>query len=232
MTRLMLTLCLPLLAASTLCTEAQAQERVLLQEIMPELVGSPLGELDIAPAPTLGSTLVVRKSEVLRALAQAGVSAKDLNIPRATRITRAIDDVSSEKLSAEAHEALTSATAPCELRDARFPPGVRLATGPREFHAEFTNGLRNGSISGAVVVENGGRSTRVPVMVRLVCPPPEVKAGMQVTAIAVIGHVSASAPAEARQPGRVGEVIRITNRATGANLRARVVDARTVEVLP
>jgi flagella basal body P-ring formation protein FlgA len=59
-----------------------------------------------------------------------------------------------------------------------------------------------------------------------------VNAGMQVTALAVVGHVTASAPAEARQPGRVGEVIRITNRATGTALRARVLDARTVEVVP
>jgi flagella basal body P-ring formation protein FlgA len=47
-----------------------------------------------------------------------------------------------------------------------------------------------------------------------------------------VGHVKATAPAEARQPGRVGEIIRVTNRATGASLRARVLDARTVEVVP
>jgi flagella basal body P-ring formation protein FlgA len=48
----------------------------------------------------------------------------------------------------------------------------------------------------------------------------------------VIGSVRASAPAEAKQPGRVGEIIRVTNRATGAALRARVIDAQTCEVVP
>jgi flagella basal body P-ring formation protein FlgA len=44
--------------------------------------------------------------------------------------------------------------------------------------------------------------------------------------------VKATAPAEARQPGRRGDIIRITNRATGASLRGRIIDAHTVEVMP
>ncbi|HEX4351337.1 MAG TPA: flagella basal body P-ring formation protein FlgA, partial [Polyangiales bacterium] len=148
------------------------------------------------------------------------------------RVTRAIDIVSSESLVDQAHEALSSAAAPCELRDARVPAEVRLAAGPREFRAEFPSGLRNGSVTGSLFVETGSQSARVPVVVRLACPPPEVSAGMQITARAVIGDVVASAPAEARQPGRIGEVIRITNRITGAALRGRVIDAHTVEVVP
>jgi hypothetical protein len=232
MTRWMWMLTLPLMAASASASRAHAEDRVLLQEVMPELMDTPLGAVDVAPAPALGATLVVYKSDVQRALLQAGLNAKSLKIPHTVRVTRELNHVSREELADQAREALSLATAPCELRDARFPAEVRLAAGPREFHAEFSNGLRNGSVTGTVVVESGGQSARVPVVVHLACPPPDISPGTQVTARAVVGQVTASAPAEARQPGRIGEIIRITNRATGANLRARVVDAHTVEVVP
>src|ERR1700759_1597287 len=82
MTRSMLLLCLPLLAANV----ARADDRVLLQEVMPELAGTALGALDIAPAPPLGATLVVRRAEVQRALSKAGLSSKDLSIPHSMRV--------------------------------------------------------------------------------------------------------------------------------------------------
>jgi hypothetical protein len=232
MTRWMWMLTLPLLAASASAAPARAEDRVLLQEVMPELMDTPLGALDVAPAPALGATRVVYKSDVQRALLQAGLSAKRLKIPRAVRVTRELNSVSREELADQARAALSLATAPCELRDARFPAEVQLTAGPREFHAEFSNGLRDGSVAGTVVVESGGQSARVPVVVHLVCPPPDVSPGTQVTARALVGQVTASASAEARQPGRIGEIIRITNRATGASLRARVVDAHTVDVVP
>jgi flagella basal body P-ring formation protein FlgA len=72
----------------------------------------------------------------------------------------------------------------------------------------------------------------VPVIASLSCPPPEVAAGAQLIAVAQVGPVKATAPAEARQTGRVGEIIRITNRATGASLRARIINSRTVEIVP
>jgi hypothetical protein len=209
-----------------------ADDRVLLQEVMPDLAGTPLGAVDVAPAPSPGTSLSVRRSDVLRALAQAGLGSQGLQIPRMVKVTREVASVPSAAFAELARNAVTEATAPCDLHDARYPNDVRLASGPRTFRAEFSNGLRNGSSTGSVIVESGGRSVRVPVVVRLTCPPPEIAAGSQVTAVAVVGHVRASAPAEARQPGRTGEIIRITNRATGASLRARVVDSRTVEVVP
>jgi hypothetical protein len=224
----MLSLSLLLSAASVV----HAQERILLQEVMPELAGSPLGVIDVAPAPAIGASLVVRKSDVLRALLQAGAVPKGLNIPRSVRITRDVKVMSRDQLTLQTQETLLQAAAPCQVRDVHFPSEVRVASGPAVFRAEFTNGLRNGPVSGAVFVEAGGVSTRVPLMATLQCPPPDISAGTQVTALAVVGHVWASAPAEARQPGRVGEVIRVTNRATGASLRGRVLDARTVEVVP
>ena len=222
-----------LLMASWFAAVASAQDRVLLEELMPALHGTPLGAVDIAQAPLPGGSITVRRSDVQRALLQAGLgnALKPVEIPKSTQVSREAIALSREQLSTQANDVVRSATAPCELRDARYPNEVRVMGGPRSYRAEF-NGLHSGTVTGAVFVESGGHVTRVPVIASLTCPPPEVASGAQLVAIAVVGHVKASAPAEARQPGRVGEIIRITNRATGASLRARVIDARTVEVVP
>jgi flagella basal body P-ring formation protein FlgA len=87
-------------------------------------------------------------------------------------------------------------------------------------------------VSGSIYVDSGGKQVRVPVLASVLCPAPEVSAGAQLTVFAKIGSVRASAPAEARQPGRVGEIIRVTNRATGASLRARILNSHMAEVVP
>lgn len=219
--------------------EAHAQEvvasadRVLLQEVMPTLAGTPIGAVDVARAPAPGSSMTIRRADVQRALAQAGLreSLKAKDIPRSVKVSREAVKLTRDELSAHAHEAVAEATTPCDLGEVRYPSEVRVQAGPQSFRAEFNN-LRSGSVTGAVFVDSGGRETRVPVIATLVCPPPEVKAGAQLIAVAQVGPVKATAPAEARQSGRVGEIIRITNRATGASLRGRIVSAGTVEVVP
>jgi hypothetical protein len=234
---------MPSLASFALCclcavlaAPARAQEstdRVLLAEVMPALNGTPLGAVDVAQAPTPGTSLTIRRADVLRALAQAGMqeTLKTAEIPKSVKVSREAITVSREELSAQAGEAVRNATAPCELRDVRYPSEVHIQAGPRQFRAEFT-GLHSGSVNGAVFARSGAHETRIPVVASLSCPAPEISAGAQLVAIAQVGSVKATAPAEARQPGRVGEVIRITNRATGASLRARILDSRTVEVVP
>jgi hypothetical protein len=218
---------------SSYASTAAAEDRVLLSEVLPILDGSPLGAVDVAAAPPAGGNITVRRADVLRALTQAGLghSLKPAEIPATTRITRDAVRISREELVTQAQDAVSAAIAPCELREVRYPSEVQVGAGPREFRGEFL-GLRTGSITGAVYVQSGGRETRVPAIATLTCPPPVVGPGAQLTAVAIVGPVKASAPAEARQPGRVGDIIRITNRATGANLRGRVIDSHTVEVVP
>jgi flagella basal body P-ring formation protein FlgA len=55
---------------------------------------------------------------------------------------------------------------------------------------------------------------------------------MSVKLVAIQGPVRVSAPATAHQAGRVGDEVRVTNQVTKKQLRARVIDAQTVEVLP
>jgi hypothetical protein len=227
-------LVLSLSAAGSHAQEPVASnDRVLLQELMPTLAGTPVGAVEVAQAPAPGSSMTIHRSDVQRALTQAGLreNLKAKDIPKSVKISREAVKLSREDLIAQAHEAVVTATTPCDLSEARYPSEVRVQAGPRNFRAEFNN-LRSGSSTGALYIGAGGRETRVPVIATLVCPPPEVKAGTQLVAIAQVGPVKATAPAEARQTGRVGEIIRITNRATGASLRGRIVDSRTVEVVP
>jgi hypothetical protein len=210
-----------------------SNDRVLLQEVMPTLAGTPMGAVDVAQAPPPGSSVTIHRADVQRALAQAGMreSLKTKDIPKSVKVSREAVKLTRDDLSAQAHESVVAATTPCDVGEVRYPSDVRVQAGPRNFRAEFNN-LRSGSSTGAVYIEAGGRETRVPVIATLVCPPPEVKAGTQLIAIAQVGPVKATAPAEARQGGRVGEIIRITNRATGASLRGRIINSRTVEIVP
>lgn len=218
-------------AASSDTADNRAQ--VLLQEVMPALAGTAEGAVQVAQAPAPGTTMTIRRSDVQRALAQAGMreNIKAADIPKSVKVSRESVKLTRDDLSAQAHEVVSDAVAPCTLGEVRYPSEVRVQSGPRKFRAEFS-GLRSGSLTGALYVETGGREMRLPVIASLTCPPPEIAAGTQVIAIAQVGPVKATAPAEARQAGRIGEIIRITNRATGASLRARILSARTVEVLP
>jgi hypothetical protein len=225
---------LMLLAAGS--AQAQAQQ-ILVAEILPSLAGTELGAVAIATAPLPGATLVVRRGDVLHALDRAGYSGRDLAIPNATRISREVVSLPKETLLDEAMAALHEAAGTCELQHARISNDAKVVAGPRTIHAELP--LRNMStrattlhVTGSIYVDSGGQRVRVPVLASLLCPPPDVSAGSQLTIFAKIGSVRASAPAEARQPGRVGEIIRVTNRATGASLRAKIISPQSAEVVP
>jgi hypothetical protein len=216
---------------------ARADGQILVAEVLPSLAGTEFGEVPIANAPPPGTTMVVRRSDVLRALDRAGMSGKDLAIPRMTRITREVVKLSKETLLSESMSALQEAAGACRLEKARISMDAKVVAGPRTVRAELpkqSSGAKATTlhVTGAVFVESGGQQVRVPVLASLACPEPEVVAGSQITVVARIGRVRATAPAEARQPGRIGEIIRVTNKATGAALRARIVDSQTAEVVP
>ncbi|HET6338661.1 MAG TPA: flagella basal body P-ring formation protein FlgA, partial [Polyangiales bacterium] len=142
-----------------------------------------------------------------------------------------------EDLLDESMEALTAAAGACDLQTARISNDAKVIAGPRTIHAELplrsvVSRATTLHVSGAIYVESGGQRVRVSVMASLACPAPDVSAGTQLTVFAKIGTVRASAPAEARQPGRIGEIIRVTNRATGASLRVKILSPQMAEVVP
>ncbi len=210
---------------------SQIGDQVLVQEVMPELAGSELGIVPIAPAPPPGATLVIHRSDILRALARGGMQTKGLSVPRMSRVERKLVTISRDQLREPARQAVQDAVAPCVVGEVHVQGDARISEGPRALRVEFPRVERSGSVSGAVVVSAGAYQARVPVSAMVTCPAPEVTSGKQVTLFAKVGNVKASAPGEAKQNGRTGDVIRVINSATGAALRGRVVDAQNVEVL-
>lgn len=223
---------LAVLFAVVVTTPLHAQDRVVLGEILPALEGTELGALPVADAPPPGSSRMVRRSEVLAALRRAGRSARGLRIPRAVRVRREVRELSREDLEALVRPAVARDLAPCAITDLRVPATLTIAPGEVSVESNLRVPVRaSTSVSGLVTLTAGGQRRRVSVRARVSCPPPAVEPGSRVTVVAVVGPVRASAPGEARQPGRVGDVIRVHNAATGRTLMARVVAPDTVMVV-
>ena len=66
-------------------------------------------------------------------------------------------------------------------------------------------------------MESAGASVRVPVVANLNCPPPEVKPGSQLAAIAVAARSKPRRPPKGARPGRHSDIVRVVDRATGAS---------------
>lgn len=211
---------------------AAEADSVRLEEIVPALVGSELGATRVGPAPTPGTERRVTRDEVLRALAAAGRDARGLVIPRSVSVRRSLRTLDAASIDALLRPAVARALAPCELVELRGPTRLELGTSPPEIEPEIASPLReSGSVSGMVRIREAGREQRIAVRATVRCPAPAVTAGARVRVIVRVGPVLASASGVARQPGRVGDVIRVTNEATRAALLARVVDGETVEVV-
>lgn len=211
---------------------ALAQDSILLSEVMPDLAGTELGDVPIAEAPPTGSTLVVRRSDIRRALERAHQSGDGLDIPKSTRISRKRVQLSVETFVDAHRPALAEAAAPCSVQEVTGPKSVSLSEGRRETRVEIATGRRTGRVSGSVIVQSGTRQTRVPLTLKLLCPEPEINSGKQVNLVVRVGNVRVTTQGEARQPGRAGDIIRVTSHANNASLRGRVIDAQTVEVVP
>jgi len=207
-------------------------DSILLAEVVPALEGTELGALPIAPAPTPGHRRVVRRSEVLAALTRAGRSARGLVIPRSVTIRREARELDRDALAGEVAAPIAEALAPCEVLDVQVPVSVTLPAGELETEVDVRRPHHaSTSATGVVHLRVGSYERRVPVRARLRCPPPAVSPGATIRIVAQVGPVRVSAPGEARQPGRVGDVIRVRNLATRASLEARIVDAQTVVVI-
>ncbi|MEC7522275.1 MAG: flagella basal body P-ring formation protein FlgA [Myxococcota bacterium] len=211
---------------------ALAQEQIQLGEVIPALAGTELGQLPIGAAPPPGASRTVRRSEVLAALRRAGRDPRGLAIPRSTRIRREARALDAEALAELSRAAVRQTLAPCTVDDLTVRGDATVAQGPLEVEAEGAAPRSSGAAAVVVVLRAGGREVRVPAQARVSCPAPIVAPGRRVRVVARFGAVEASAPGVARQPGRVGDVIRVQNLQTRGGLRARVIDADTVEVVP
>ena len=219
------------LSCFLLASGASAQERILLQEVLPALQETELGHIELGRAPPPGTGRVVRRSEVLAALRDAGHEVRGLAIPAATRIERRARVLDRDAFAELARTRIVHALTPCRVETLHSPATITLPEGPASVRVDISPVRRTGSMTAVVIVDVAGRETRVPVRVDVTCPAPTVQPGNQVRIVVAVGNVLATAPGEVRQSGYAGENIRVTNRLTRRTILARVVDGETVRLL-
>lgn len=210
---------------------AAAQERVSLSEIVPVLAGTELGTIDLGPAPAPGAVRVVHRAEIVAALRAAGRNTRGLSIPRTTRIRRESVHLSENEIARRAGDAVSATLSPCEVRSIRVRSDATVAEGEIAFSADGPERPSGHQVMVHIVMTSQGRRTRVPAQVEIQCPEPVVRAGGRVRVTIVMGNVHASADGIARQPGRVGDTIRVHIETTHAMVQARIVDSQRVEII-
>ncbi|MDH5492051.1 MAG: flagella basal body P-ring formation protein FlgA [Myxococcales bacterium] len=215
----------------SIASMARADDRITVAEILPLLEGTPLGEVAVADAPLPGSSRIVRRAEIRVAIEEAGHDPSSLRIPRSTRVHREARRIEREELHRLLAPALERAAAPCQIERLRLPRSITVGGGALSSRVELGRPGSSGRVTGAITLEVRGREHRFPLSGTLSCPPPVIANGARVQIVAIVGPVRASAPGEARQPGHVGDEIRVRNLLTRSMLLARVIDDHTVEVI-
>lgn len=210
---------------------ACAQDAIRLAEILPALEGTELGALTVAPAPPPGGERSVTRAEVLRALSEAGRTAEGLDVPRATRIRRDGEHLDEADLTRLARPEIERVLSPCDIGELTLRGEMDLPAGERHIEVERPARVDSGALAFTVRVAVGDFTGRVSGQTVLRCPAPDVTAGQAVTARVAIGSVRVTASAVCREAGRVGDVIRVHVDETRRLVRARVIDASTVEVV-
>lgn len=210
-------------------------DQVVLAEVLPALVDTELGSLPLGPAPAPGGSRQVRRSEVIAALRRAGRSPAGLAIPRSTIVRRGRVVLEREALEELLRSPLSRELGSCRLESMSVSGRVTLARRPSEVSVavRLPSSSQRGasSVGGMATLSDGHTSVRLPFRARVTCPPPVVAPGTRLWVEVRVGAVIARAQAEARQPGRLGEIIRVRNLATNAVLMARVLDTETAEVV-
>lgn len=219
------------LALTLTCTLASAQERISLSEVIPALEGTEIGSIDLGEAPPPGAVRSISRTEVVAALRGAGRSADGLAIPRTSRIRREARELDAAQIESLARGAIREALEPCAIGELSIRSGATLPAGELSIRAEGPARPETGAAVLTLLLEAGGRVTRVTAQARLTCPEAVITPGSRVTVRVAAGAVRASAYGTARQRGRVGDRVRVRVDATGALLDARVIDASTVEVI-
>lgn len=219
-------------AGVAVAQEVQVQgDRITLGAVLPALVGTELGDLDLGPSPLPGQPLWVRASDVRAALRRAQRDDRGLSIPKRVRVVRPMRVLSAQELETRAREALNALLAPCEVKSLPSLNPQNVAAGEVEVTATATPPRSSGRVPFQLTILQSTTTFTQHAQAVVECPPPVVSAGASLRLVAVVGSVKVSTPGVAAQAGRVGDEIRVTNSITRKSLRARVIDGDSAEVL-
>lgn len=213
--------------------------RLRLGELVRD-VPAELADFDLGAAPPPGSSRLLPKDELVRALHEGGVDPKIVKLPAVVRVNRSARRYSPAELAEQARP----------LLQARLPRGARLVTlaarrGALVSKATSVVAVRLPKLPSRVgqatltvtaeLGEDGAVTARVPLKAVLELGPeavrPDVARGARVDLVIEHGAASVSASAVALADASLGEVASFKVESTKKVLRARLESADRARVV-
>tara|TARA_B100000959_G_scaffold273584_1_gene324297 strand:- start:208 stop:840 length:633 start_codon:yes stop_codon:yes gene_type:complete len=205
----------------------------LLRDAAPEVA-----RLYFGPAPKPGQSRVVSRQEVKNRLERARVSAKVMRMPSRLRVKRLSQSLSEVKFSRLVRQSVQAGiSAGVTIRDIRVPGGLLLGQGEVRVKLNKRIKYRDGwqTVMAQVHVD-GTKVSAIPVSVRLEQPKRGdagsivIERGAQVTVVVRKGGVAIKTRALAQEAGTLGGVIAVLPQSGRKLIRAKVLNAHTVEM--
>ena len=223
--------------AAEVPTVGVAQDRIymgdLLRDVSPEVA-----RLYFGPAPKPGQSRLVSRREVKNRLERARVSTKTMQMPARLRIKRLSQSLSEVKFSRLVRQSVKSViSSGVIIKDVRVPGGLLLGQGEVSVKLNKRARYRDGwQTLMAQVHVDGTKVSAVPISVRLKWPDRGdggsivVERGAQVTVVVRKGGVAIKTRALAQEAGAVGGFIAVLPQSGRKLIRAKVLNANTVEM--
>lgn len=198
-----------------------------------DILGASAPDVEIGPAPPIGSSRVVDRAEIERAFAAANITAPK-KIPTAVRVSRKTRRLAAGEVATAIRTALAAAPLP---RGAMLANVRAVATEvPADFERVSVDLPALPRRSGATTVHatvtflgaNDAPLQKTLTPLELVLPPeaafPDIARGAAMTLIVRRGLVEVNISAVAATDGDVGGILPVTIKPSGRVLRARAID--------
>ena len=241
--KLLILLCLNILGISTAVSAAGvpiidvAKDDIyigdLLRDASPEVA-----HLVFGPAPKPGQSRLVTRREVTKRLQRARVGISTVDIPLQVRVKRLSQTISESRFARLVRKSLQrELSTETKIKDIRVPGGLLLGKGrvsvKMNRRAKYKEGWQ--TVLAQVYVD-GSRVSSFPVNVSLEWPERAgenqvvVERGAQVMIVVRKGGVAIKTRALAQEPGVLGAFIAVLPHTGRKLIRAKVLDANTVEM--
>lgn len=205
-----------------------AQAKSFLTEVLPH--ANRTYEISVARAPRDLTTAAGESTEVKARLLNSTVRLGSNTVALEAFVDGTRAATASVTLDVRAVAEILVATAPIRQGETLGPQNTAW---DRRDVTRMTGAIEPGA--GQSVPEYIARRTIQPgtaITETDVTTPPMVRKGDAVSLVVTCGNVKLTSPAEARQDGKAGDVIRVNCTATGQDVRGKVIEPGLVEVTP
>lgn len=225
--------------ASAQETRQAAGAQIHLGEVVPG-IASELAEIELGNSPPPGSSRLVAREEMERAIKDSGSETKGLKLPESVRVARPAERWNAERVI-HAAERLLAAQLPhgaslSSVKTRRSVVTGKRATPVRVVLPKLPRKTGLVTITGTLEFEEDGEiSARVPLTLALDLAPeatePSVARGARMDLVIDQGAASVSAIAYALSDANVGDVVQFRVEATKRVLRGKIESASRARVV-